>query len=221
MMGMRSPEFPHFFSALMALMLAGTTLAQDWEVPAKPESHVLDAAKVFTPEQTARLSAALQKAAREDGIEVYVATLHSVPKGQLDQMGDMITRAWTAHSIGGTLLFEDQYGNVTVGTSPETDRRFTTLVINMVMREPLLVGRKKGISPDKLERAAYSVVASLKSLVDKERRERHGKWIVNSLMVIIAIVAGTIIGVASWSRRKRELAAAEAPPETKVPDNAT
>ena len=120
------------------------------------------------------------------------------------------------NSLGGAILFEDQLGNVTVGTSDETDRRFTPLVINMVMREPLLVGRKKGISPDKLERAAYSVVGGIKSLLDKERRERRGKWITNGLMAFVVLVAGTIIGVASWSRRQRELAATA---EGKAPDS--
>src|SRR4029079_8387121 len=124
---------------------------------------------------------------------------------------------WTANSVGGTLLFEDQFGNVTVGTSEETDRRFTSLMIHMVVREPLMVGRKKGISPDKLERAAYSVVASLKSLVDRERREQRGKWMANFLMALVALFAGTIIGLASWNRRKRELGAVAHKEESKVP----
>jgi hypothetical protein len=217
---MRYSTLPHFLSAFVALALAVTSPAQDVPLPPRPESHVFDNAKVFTPEQIARLAAALQKAAREDGIEVYVVTMPAVPKGQLAQLGDAITREWTQNAVGGTLVFEDQFGNVTVGTSEETDRRFTTLVINMVMREPLMVGRKKGISPDKLERAAYSVVASLKSLVDKERREQRGKWIANGLMALVALFAGTIIGLSSWSRRKRELAAMDSKEEAKVPDNA-
>ena len=218
---MRYPALPHFLSALVALTFAGTTLAQEVQLPPRPESHVFDKAKVFTPEQIERLTVALQKAAREDGIEVYVVTMPAVPKGQLPQLGDAITKEWTKNAVGGTVLFEDQFGNVTVGTSEETDRRFTELFINMVLREPLMVGRKKGISPDKLERAAYTVVASLKSLVDRERRERRGTWITNGLMALVALFAGTIIGVSAWSRRKRELAAMASVEEDKVPDNAT
>jgi len=218
---MRYPALPHFLSALLTLMVAGVTLAQEIQVPPRPESHVSDQAKVLSAEQVERLSAALQKASREDGIEVYVVTMAAVPKGQLPEIGDAITRQWTANSVGGTLLFEDQFGNVTVGTSEETDRRFTSLMINMVLREPLMVGRKKGISPDKLERAAYSVVASLKSLVDRERREQRGKWMANFLMALVALFAGTIIGLASWNRRKRELGAVAHKEESKVPDSAT
>jgi len=218
---MRYPALPHFLSALLTLMVAGVTLAQEILVPPRPESHVSDQAKVLSAEQVERLSAALQKASREDGIEVYVVTMAAVPKGQLPEIGDAITRQWTANSVGGTLLFEDQFGNVTVGTSEETDRRFTSLMINMVLREPLMVGRKKGISPDKLERAAYSVVASLKSLVDRERREQRGKWMANFLMALVALFAGTIIGLASWNRRKRELGAVAPKEESKVPDSAT
>jgi hypothetical protein len=218
---MRFPEPPHFLCALAALLLAGTTLAEDRQVPPAPPSHVLDEAKVFTPEQSARLSQALVKAAREDNIQVYVATLHSVEKAQLAILGEQITKAWTGKAIGGTLVFDDQYGDVTVGTSEETDRRFTPLVINMVMREPLMIGRKKGISQDKLERAAYSVVASLKSLTDKERQEQRGKWIANGLMALVALVGGTIIGIAAWGRRKRELAAETAAlVEAKAPNDA-
>jgi len=218
---MRYPALPHFLSALLTLMVAGVTLAQEILVPPRPESHVSDQAKVLSAEQVERLSAALQKASREDGIEVYVVTMAAVPKGQLPEIGDAITRQWTANSVGGTLLFEDQFGNVTVGTSEETDRRFTSLMINMVLREPLMVGRKKGISPDKLERAAYSVVASLKSLVDRERREQRGKWMANFLMALVALFAGTIIGLASWNRRKRELGAVAPKEESKVPNSAT
>jgi hypothetical protein len=217
---MRYSTLPHLLPAFAALALAGTTLAEELQLPPKPETHVFDKAKVFTPEQVERLSAALQKAAREDGIEVYVVTMPAVEKGQLAELGNAITKTWTKNAIGGTLVFEDQFGNVTVGTSEETDRRFTTLVVNMVLREPLLVGRKKGISPDKLERGAYSVVAALKSLVDKERRENRGKWIANGMMALVALGAGTIIGVSSWSRRKRELGALGSTDEAKVPDNA-
>jgi hypothetical protein len=219
MMAMRDPAQARFLPVVLALVLAGTAPAQEMPLPPKPAGHLLDQAEVFTPEQRARISAALTKASREDGVEVYVLTLHAVPKGQLQYLGADVTRAWTANAVGGTLVFEDQFGNVSVGTSDEADRRFTTLVINMVMREPLMMGRKKGISPEKLEHAAYSVVASLKSLVDKERNERHGKWITNTVMAIVVIVAGTVIGMVSWSRRKREVAEAEAPTGEKIPDS--
>jgi hypothetical protein len=216
---MRYPALPFLLRLLTVILSVGVTRAQEMQLPPAPENHVLDEAKLFTPEQTARLSAALVKAAREDHIQVYVATLHAVERGRLAAIGSAITRAWTGNAIGGTIVFDNQYGEVTVGTSDETDRRFTPLVLNMVMREPLLMGRKKGISPDKLEHSAYTVVAALKSLIDKERQERHGKWVANSLMALVALVGGSIIGVAAWGRRQRELTADAAPVEEPIVPN--
>ena len=215
---MRFPKCSRFLIVVAALLLSRALLAEDLSFPPAPASHVLDEAKVLQPEQIARLSAALLQAARDDDMQVYVATLYAVDKAKMAATGDAVTKAWTPGVVGAVLLFENQTGLVSIGTSTETDARFSELELNIVLRQPLMAGRKQGISPDKLEKAAYAVIEALHKLQSKARRERRWKWITNLGMLALLGVAGTIVWVSAANKRKpdapAETPAAEPPPPT-------
>ena len=149
-----------------------------------------DPARVLTPEATAHLGATLQQAARDHGVEVYVVTFSAVEKGRLDDIGAKLTSAWTEGVVGAVLVFDDLTGKVTIGTSEETDRKFSPLVLNMRLREPLMAGRRKGLSPEKLERSAILIAEGLAMLNYEARRKARRRLIENVAMGLLVVVVG-------------------------------
>ena len=189
-----------FLPAALVLLSASAPLRGIPALPERPASHVLDQARILTPEAVARLTTALQTAARDSSVEVYVMTVHAIEKDQLNPMGEALTRAWTKGAIGAVLLFDDQTGMVTIGTSEETDQKFSSLVLNMVLRDPLLAGRLKGLSPAKLERAALAVSEGLQALNAEATRKTRRRLFENCAVGFFLLLA---IGLFTFRALKR------------------
>ena len=180
---------PKLSLGLAFVLLACSSALGAASVPPAPANHVQDDASVLTPEIAARLSKNLVTTADKDSIHVDLATVKSLPKGKLAEMTAAYAKEWTKGVLGGVVVFDDATGWVSVATSEETDRKFSSLELNMVLRDPLLEGRAKGLSRDKLERACQALIDGLRNLNEKTIQNTRQEWVVNGLMILVGIAA--------------------------------
>ncbi len=192
--------------ALLLGILLATLPARAAETPAPPippapASHVLDQADVILPDVEARLSVRLL-AARPQGVEVFVVTISSlrVPPSkqaaELEKLANDYCVAWTPRKIGALLLFDDEGGLMTVVTSKEAEKRFTTFLLEKEFREGLAKIPPAAISRVKLERSGMIVVETLSRLEAEAAKSDRTKMIGNIVMGALALLG---IGLAVLS----------------------
>ena len=152
------------------------------DIPEPPKSHILDQGKVFNLDATERLTKTLKDCAQVHEVFVFVftvptlAVMPSREREKLESLGRETTAAWTKDKVGAVIMFDDEAGWVTVGISDDAEKRFSSVAINMVIRNPLLETRNKRLSPAKLEAAAVVLVNGLTDLkLKSDERERHQK----------------------------------------------
>ena len=170
-------------------------------VPSAPASHVLDQAGVILPEVGQRLSARLV-AARTQGVQVYVATIPTLgdrPSKQSERLEKLATKwcvAWTPGSVGALLLFDDESGLMTVVTSKEAEKRFTTFLLEKEFREALATIPASSISREKLERSAEMVTVTLCRLEAQAAKAERRQFFGNLIMGVLALIG---VGLAIFS----------------------
>lgn len=201
------------FIALALSLIGGRVLAQELKAPPAPEGYILDQGHVLTPEITERLGTELKNLAITEDMHVYLVTVHSVGKDKLDAMGAKLVEAWCGGKIGAVLCFDDEMGWVTVGTSALADEHFSSVVLNMVLRDPLLANRKKGMSRDKLERATMTVVEGFLNLKRKEARSAHRQKLLALAMGGMVLIV-VVLGAVSYFSKPKDDSAGDAAPST-------
>ncbi|MEI8106244.1 MAG: hypothetical protein WCI46_00385 [Verrucomicrobiota bacterium] len=183
------------------------------DVPPIPPSHILDLGNVFLPE-TAKLLSGDLTAAQEKGVSVYVVTIPSLKvlkskqSERLEQLANDYATAWLPKQPGAVLLFDDEGGLMTVVTSKEAEKRFSSFIIEMKFRQALAKIPPAAISREKLQRSAIIVAETLGLLeVDAAKADRR-QWLSNLFMGLLALVG---VGLAVYSY----LSGPTATPETK------
>lgn len=187
---------------LCAIALAASPGARaDEPLPPVPASHVLDQADVILPDTEARLSTRLV-AAQAQKVWVYVVTIPSLkvlPSKQaerLEKLANDYCTAWTPDRIGALLLFDDEGGLMTVVTSKEAEKRFSSFLLEKEFREGLAKIPPSAISREKLERSAWIVVETLSRIEAEAAKSDRRQLIGNLVMGALALLG---IGLAIFS----------------------
>lgn len=209
----RRMRFFPVFSTLLAVWLgvfpAGRALAQQDTGPAftgelakplvdelpmlpTPAGMLLDEANVFQPAKAAELAAVLQ-GARDRDVWVYVLTVPTLrvtasqQRAALEALAKRYVKAWLPAKSGAMILFDDESGLVTIEMSAEATRRFSEILLQIEMVEPVGKAQLEGLSREKLEKVSRVVADVLSRLQAKHREEIRRQRVANTIMAVLAL----------------------------------
>jgi hypothetical protein len=134
-------------------------------------------------------------------------------KEKLEELGDIAAKKWLRDKVGAAIVFDNEAGWVTVALSDEAEKEFSSVAINMLLRDPVVATRKKGISPDKLEAAAMVLVNGLTDLKQKSEREYRRQARVRNAFLGLLVLAGILGGVLYASKARSSTVSESAPKE--------
>ncbi len=174
----------------------------------KPDSMLLDAATVFQPAKVQELAALLQTA-REKDVWVYVLTVPTLrvtaskQREALEVLAKRYIKAWLPSQAGAIVLFDDESGLVTIELSAEATHRFSEIVLQIELVEPVGKAQMDGLSREKLENVSRVVVEVLSRLQAKHAAEVRRQRTANAIMAGLAIVGvALLIRSATGTRSK-------------------
>ena len=192
-------------SGALALLLRCASLAAV-ELPERPASFVFDQGSVFPPEIAQRLSSRLQECARDHDIDIYAITLPTLQvmpsrvREKLEELGSAATEKWLKDRVGAVIVFDNEAGWVTIGLSERAEREFSSVTLNMVLKDPLMITRKKRLSPDKLEATAIVLVDGLVKLKMNSLKEQRRHSVVRFAFIAVVLIAVTLGGLSFWGK---------------------
>ncbi len=172
-------------------------------------NHLLDQGHVFPPEIATRLSERLQATAREHDVHIYAVTLPTLQvmpsriKEKLDTLGTAATENWLKDQIGAVIVFDDEAGWVTIGFSDRTEREFSTVTLNALLKDPLIGMRKIRESPKKLEAAAVLLAQVLSDLKDEAVRANRRRAIVQNISIGILLILAGLAALTSFRKHPK------------------
>ena len=184
-------------------------------LPPKPASHIIDDLHVLTPELTATLSARLTATARDPGVHVFLLTVPRQKPEEITKLAEDLAKTWIKDLIGAIVIFDDDTGKVTIATSDRVEHDFSSLTVNMFLRDQLLAtSRESGLSRDKLVETATEITAEFSKLKRKTDLEEHRQRVNNLIMGAVALLG---IGLAVFSALAKPKNPAAAVPRESPP----
>lgn len=184
-------------------------------LPAKPANHIIDPLHVLTPELTATLGARLTGAARDPGVHVFLLTVPRHKPEEMAKLAEGLAKTWIKDLIGAIVIFDDETGKVTIATSDRVEHDFSSLTVNMFLRDQLLAtSRESGLSRDKLVETATEITAEFSKLKRKTDLEEHRQRVNNLIMGAVALLG---IGLAVFSALAKPKNPAAAVPRESPP----
>ncbi len=192
-------------SGAFALLLRCASLAAV-ELPERPANFLFDQGSVFPQEIAQRLSIRLQECARDHDIDIYAITLPTLQvmpsrvREKLEELGSAATEKWLKDRVGAVIVFDNEAGWVTIGISERAEREFSSVSLNMVLKDPLMTTRKRRLSPDKLEAAAIVLVDGLVELKMNSLKEQRRHSVVRFAFIAVLLIATILVGLSFWNK---------------------
>lgn len=190
-------------------------------IPPKPASYILDRGNVLLPEHAARLHTFLESSAAL-GVQVYVITLptlgveHSKRVDRLQDLAKHYSDAWTSHTVGAVILFDDETGLITVDFSKQTSERFNSLALEGELKEALNEAQKIGLARDKIESMTVIVAEGLGKFQKRDLVSSHHQRIASFIMGSICLLG---LGLAIFSITGKPKGSPATPLKTEVENN--
>ena len=119
---------------------------------------------------------------------------------KLEELGSAATEKWLKDRVGAVIVFDNEAGWVTIGLSERAEREFSSVTLNMVLKDPLMITRKKRLSPDKLEATAIVLVDGLVKLKMNSLKEQRRHSVVRFAFIAVVLIAVTLGGLSFWGK---------------------
>ena len=173
----------------------------DFKIPPRPVGHLLDSAHFLPPETQQRLDEMLAQEARENGVNVYLLTVPSIPKNSINPFTKRLAEAWTKDLFGAVIVFDDGTGRVCIEASEKVRSRFYEFELSALLLESMSPTKRPRLSRDGLEHTTTSVKAAIHELKMRANREDRNSLLTRVVLAVVGIVA-LLVGAFEYFRRR-------------------
>jgi len=176
--------------------------------PPIPQNHVHDDARIFDPEQSARVSKELQLLAQRTGIQVYVYAVTLGVDASPAAESQAVASAWLGKDPGIVVAFGRSWRRQFVASSPSLWERYPTPGLAMLVEEARRKLEETSAGDQRVSDAVEALVAGLLKM-ELVKQAGGRRWSMNDLTLamefggVAALLGLAGAGWAVWRRRRR------------------
>ncbi|WP_009959250.1 TPM domain-containing protein [Verrucomicrobium spinosum] len=191
---------------LFAWLLAVPSHAAEEAIPPRPPSNIHDDARLFNPEQTAKLTALLASTQQQTGVRITVATFTYTSGITVSQRAQRLATAWLDKEPGLVFAFDRGSSQPAIAVSAGLWNTYPADDITIMVLRNSTVFTQGNPIPDERMVAAIETSAQQIASLETIRRQRLKVFTKNDRqLATVVIVVLALLGCASlwFSRRIR------------------
>lgn len=199
---------PILLLPLLAWLLAVTSQAATPQepIPPLPPTGIQDDARLFNPEQTAKLIALLATTQQQTGVRITVATFTYTSGITVSQRSQRLAAAWLGNEPGLVFAFDRGSSQPAIAVSPGLWNTYPADDITMMVLRNSTVFTQGNPIPDERMVAAIEASATQITSLETTRRQRLKVFTKDDRqLATVVVIVLAVLGFASlwFSRRIR------------------
>lgn len=191
---------------LFAWLLAVTSqaAAPQEPLPALPPSSILDDARLFNPEQTAKLTSLLATCRQQTGVRITVATFTYTSGITVSQRAQRLALHWLGGEPGLVFAFDRGSSQPAIAVSPGLWNTYPADDITMMVLRNSTIFANGNPVPDERMVAVIEATAAQITNLETTRRQRLQVFTKDDrqLATVVILVLAALGGASLWFSRR-------------------